>query len=704
MHFALSSRLPLFWLLGAGALCAWPVAPAAAQQASTRRLLNQAERTARHGHPDEAAQKYQQVLLADPNNLEANFGYGSFLLTRKRELETARQCLRKVYDQNPGYNPQLAFRLGQAYHLLSQYAEAVPLFETAVQALRNTPSADDLLEEDGPELKLLDTHHRFSASALLLQSRKELDECRAALAMQQERPQPADVTALTGAVNTTCSEYAPVVNDNGRMLLFSSRRGRTDQPATPKALLPHENIFYALRDEDGGWGAPKEVAKLNTRQHEAPLGFSPDGRNLYLYRDVNGGDIFVAKQSSEGNWTTPAPLGKPINSPYYEPSFCLSPDGKAAFFASDRPDGFGGLDLYITTRQPDGSWSPAFNLGASINTAYDEDSPFLSSDNTTLYFSSRGHNSIGGFDLFRSTTDGPLWSEPLNLGLAVNSPFDELYLTLGASDTEGFFASDRPGRGYKDLYAVRFGKWVPTDSMAPIEPVASLLAPPPASAFAPAPSDISPSTAGIVFALSGKIIDGYSGQALPAELVVVNRTTRQTITVAHNDPSTGRFRVMLPSDGTPYALEIQQPGYMFYSRNVDVPRQLSAEADLKDIALTKLEVGKTLVLNNLYFDYGKATISSRSQPELKRLVELLKTNPQLKIEIGGHTDNKGSAEFNQKLSEQRAASVTKYLQQRGIAAARLRAIGYGLRQPVAANDTEENRQRNRRTELKVLEN
>ena len=692
------------WLLGVGGLSGWSNGPVAAQDGATRRLLKHADHSARRGRANEAAQLYQQVLLAQPNDLEANFGYGSFLLSQKRELETAHQCLRKVYDQNPGYNPQLAFRLGRTMHLSGKYADAVPLLEAAVQALRNTPSADDLMEEDGPELRVLDVNHRFSASALLLQSRKELDECRAAIALQEDRPMPAEVTALGTNVNTLFSEYAPVVNDNGRMLLFSTRRSRDGKPTAGRRTLAHENIFYALRDEEGGWGAPKEVSRLNTRQHEAPLGFSPDGRNLYLYRDVNGGDIFVAKRTGEGTWAAPAPLGKPINSPYYEPSFCLSPDGKAAFFSSDRPDGFGGLDLYISTRQPDGSWSPAFNLGASINTAYDEDSPFLSNDNLTLYFSSRGHNSIGGFDLFRSQTDGPLWSEPQNLGLNVNSPYDELYLTLGESDTEGFFASDRPGGGNKDLFAVRFGKWIPTDSLARIEPVASLLTPPPSTAFTQVISDTGPASEGVMFALSGKVIDGYSGQPLAAELVVINRTTRQTVMVARNEEATGRFRMMLPSDGTPYALEIQRPDYMFYTRNVDVPKQLAAEADLRDITLSKLEVGKTVVLNNLYFDYGKATITARSQPELKRLVDLLKTNAQLKVEIGGHTDNKGSDEFNQRLSEQRAASVTKYLQQRGVAANRLRAIGYGLHQPVAPNDTEANRQRNRRTELKVLEN
>ncbi|MBC7448500.1 MAG: hypothetical protein H7330_10615, partial [Hymenobacteraceae bacterium] len=192
MLVARSSRLFLFWLLSVGGLSAWAVAPAAAQDAATRRLLKTADRAARRGHPGEAAQRYQQVLLAQPNDLEANFTYGSFLLARKRELETARQCLRKVYEKNSSYNPQLAFRLGRAHHLLGQYAEAVPLFEAAVQALRNTPSADDLLEEDGPELRLLDAHHRFSASALLLQSRKELDECRAALELQGVRLPPAE--------------------------------------------------------------------------------------------------------------------------------------------------------------------------------------------------------------------------------------------------------------------------------------------------------------------------------------------------------------------------------------------------------------------------------------------------------------------------------------------------------------------------------
>ncbi len=684
-----------------------PLGTIQAQDRSLRRSLNRAAHLSHRRQFAEAATLYQQALQQQPDNTEANFGYGSMLLSQRRDLEAARACLQKAFDVNPMYNPQLAFRLGRTLHLTGHYTEAIPAFEASIRTLRNTPSVDDLTEDDGPEIRVLDFDHRFSASALLQQSRKELDECQSALALQGNASGPAEVTPLNSAVNTAFSEFAPVVNDNGRMLLFSTRRPRNGttvlEPGRTRPL-PHENIYYALRDEDGQWGIPKEVARLNTHQHEAPLGFSPDGRNLYMYRDVNNGDIFVAKRTGEGTWSAPAPLGKPINSPYYEPSFCLSPDGKAAFFSSDRPEGFGGLDLYISTRQPDGSWSPAFNLGASINTSYDEDAPFITSDNSTLYFASRGHNSIGGFDIFRSHVDGPLWSEPANLGLNVNSPFDDLHLNLGDSDTEGFFSSDRTGGGTKDLYAIRFGKQFPTDSVIrEAEPVAALLNAPPASTFNMAISDTGPASLGVMFALSGKVIDGYSGEPIGVELAVVNRTTRQTVALGRTDAS-GRFRMMLPSDGTPYALEIQQPNYMFYTRNVDVANQLAAEADLRDIALTKLETGKTLLLSNLYFEYGKSAISSRSQPELKRLYELMKTNQKLKIEIGGHTDSKGSAEFNQKLSEQRAQAVTSYLRQRGIPADRLKSIGYGLRQPVAPNDTEVNRQRNRRTELKVLEN
>lgn len=682
-----------------------PLAYAIAQDGDTQSLLRQASRAMRRQHVAEAAALYQKVLQLQADNTEANFGYGSALLQQKKELEAARTALQKAYDLNPQYNPQLAYRLGRAYHLVGRYTEAIPFYEASIKTLRNTPSMDDLMEEDGPELRVLDINYRFSASALLLQSRKEMTECESALALQGRASLPADVTALGASVNTPMSEYAPVANDNGRMLLFASRRAKAGQEVKTGQALPHENIFYALRDQDGQWQAPKEMGRLNTRLHEAPLTFSPDGRNLYLYRDINGGDIFIAKRTGEGTWSDPTPLAKPINTPFYEPSFCLSPDGRVAIFSSDRPDGFGGLDLWISALQPDNTWSPAFNLGASINSPYDEDSPCISFDGKFLYFSSKGHNSIGGFDLFRSQVEGPLWSEPVNLGVNVNSPFDDLYLTLTDNDQEGFFASDRPGAGAKDLFAVRFGKQLPTDSiMREAEPVAAILnVPTTPTTLTVVRGDAGPN-AGVSFALSGKVSDSYSHQALPVEIVIVNRTTRESIVTSRADSATGRFRIMLPSDGTPYALEIQYPDYMFYTRNVDVAKKLSAEVALPDIALAKLEKGATVVLNNLYFDYGKATIAARSQPELKRLHQLLKANPHLKIEIGGHTDNKGTADFNQKLSELRAQSVVRYMLQRGVTSDRLKAIGYGFRQPVAPNTTEAGRQRNRRTELKVLEN
>lgn len=676
---------------------------ARAQDGNAEQLLRRASRAMHRQKLAEAATLYRQVLQIQADNTEANFGYGSALLQQKKDLDAARASLQKTYELNPQYNPQLPYRLGRAHHLTGKYAEAIPFYEASIKTLRNAPSIDDL-EEDGPELRVLDINYRFSASALLLQSRKELVECESAIALQGRASLPADVTPLGATVNTPMSEYAPVVNDNGRMLLFASRRAKVGQEVKPNKPLPHENIFYALRDQDGQWSEPKEMGRLNTKLHEAPLTFSPDGRNLYLYRDVNNGDIFVARRTGEGTWAEPTPMPKPINSPFYEPSFSLSPDGRVAIFASDRPDGFGGLDLWISALQPDNTWSPPFNMGAAINTPYDEDAPSISGDGKFLYFSSKGHNSIGGFDIFRSQVEGPLWSEPINLGVNVNSPFDDLYLTLTDNDQEGFFASDRPGAGAKDLFAVHFGKLMPTDSIARIEPVASIGNP--STEFKPFDivRDISPTTTGILFALSGKVTDSYSHEALPVEVVVVNRTTRQTIVTARADSTSGRFRIMLPSDGTPYALEIQYPDYMFYTRNVDVAKRLSAEVALPDIALAKLEAGATVVLNNLYFDYGKATIAARSQPELKRLYELLKANPHLKIEIGGHTDNKGTADFNQKLSEQRAQSVIRYLVQRGVGAERLKAIGYGFRQPVAPNTTEAGRQRNRRTELKVLAN
>ncbi len=690
-------------------VASWNRVGIAQQVPVTKGTLRTAARLERRGRSVEALAIYQALHAQQPDQPAVSFAYASLLLQQRQQLETARALFARVQEQNPQFNPQLGYRLARTQHLVGQYAEASATYEAAMRGLRNTPSMDDLSEEDGPDIRSLDASHRFSASELILLCRKGVTECQAALAMKTERFQPIEVTPLGGAVNTAQAEYAPVVNENGRMLLFAARRGK--KVPEPDKPLPHENIFYALQDDDGKWAEPHEVGRLNTALHEAPLSLSGDGRNLYLYRDVNGGDIFIAKRGTNGTWSAPTPVGKPVNSPYYEPSFCLSPNGRFAFFASDRPEGFGGLDLYVTMRQPDGSWSPAFNLGPSINTAHDEDAPFINAENSTLYFASRGHNSIGGFDLFRSYIDGAIWTDPINLGPGINTPFDETDLTLDANEQEGYFASNRPGVGGKDLYAVRFGKPLPpeTDDQRPA-PTAMLEAGnPPVNptrnqGTITSAGVTSSDAAGVRFALSGRVLDGNSRQPVLTEVSVINRATRLAVAAAKTDPATGSFRILLPSDGSSYALEIQTSDYMFYTRNIDVASNLAAEANLADIPLTRLETGKTMVLNKISFENNKSIISRRSQPELARLYELLRRNPALRLEIGGHTDSRGGAAYNQKLSEQRARAVARYLNKLGVANTRLKAVGYGMRAPIASNDTEEGRQQNRRTELKVLEN
>ena len=676
-----------------------PLGHTMAQNREAARTIRKANKMAKRGHKVEATNLYWQAVREQPEDAAANFALGSFLLENRINLDAAQQYLGKAYELKPDLHPQLAYRYAQAQHLNRHYAEAIPLYQASMQTLRNTVSLDDALEYEDNDLTL-SAEQQFSASDLIQRCRKQITECESALAMMtQAAPIVAGVSSLGAGINSPYSDHSPVLSDSGRMIFFASRRPKNGDNVKH---LPHEDIYYATRDEDGHWSEPKALASLNTKQHEAPLGLSPDGKEMYLYRDVNGGDILVSSKGKGNSWSKPKSVSNKINSNFFEPSFGISPNGKFGFFSSNRPDGFGGLDIYVTMRQPDGSWSEAFNLGPTINTEFDEDAPFVLDDNT-LYFSSKGHNSIGGFDLFRTTSEGALWATPVNLGTDVNSPFDDIYLSLADNGQEGVFASNRYGNGLgkKDLYAVRFGAAARPDTLES-EPqnVVALVGNEKLSRSGIKEATGEESAANLV-QLTGRVVDAVSAKPVAAT-VQITRRDDSPAAKTEASASSGDFSILLPNDGSSYTIEVRQPGYAFATRRLDIAKGLNAAISLEDFTLTPLATGKAIVLKNMYFNTNEAIINPKSMPELRSVVQMMQQNPDIKVEIGGHTDNVGAADYNQTLSEQRAKAVVAYLETQGIAPHRLKAVGYGMRSPIASNGSDSGRQENRRTELKVL--
>ena len=400
------------------------------------------------------------------------------------------------------------------------------------------------------------------------------------------------------------------------------------------------------------------------------------------------GDNYFSMKQKEG-WTQPMPYPPPINGPYFESDALLSSDGRALFFVSTRPggvgkaylkgelsptEGFGNTDIYVCLKEGDG-WSAPINLGTTINTPFAERTPFLHPDGKTLYFSSGGHNAIGGVDVFKterlSDTDWTQWSKPVNLGKQINTHIDDWGYKITTDGQYAYYAASvSSGRGSADVFRVRLPEVYRPDPVATIRGT----------------------------------ITNTDGKPLDANLVYENLSNQQTVGKLRSDPETGKYFIAIPL-GKNYGYTAEKQDYYPVSRNVDLTKRTTALDTVIDIQLVSIEQiksGQSITINNVFFDFDQSTLKPASKSELTRLAQFMDDNPALVIEVGGHTDNKGTAAYNTKLSKERAESVRQFLINKGIVAQRLKARGYGFEQPVATNDTPEGRAQNRRVEFRVL--
>ncbi|MES2734434.1 MAG: OmpA family protein, partial [Bacteroidota bacterium] len=429
---------------------------------------------------------------------------------------------------------------------------------------------------------------------------------------------------------------------------------------------------------------------------------SPNGKQLFIYKDSKSGDIYASSlvDSVTYQWSKPVSMGDNINSRFQEPSISMTADGKIVFFSSDRPGGLGGLDIYYSRKQSDGTWGVATNLGNTINTPYDEDAPFIHPDGETLYFSSRGHATMGGYDIFRCYFEKDQWTKPENLGYPINTVDDDSYFVLSADNNHGYYASANDGGfGEKDIYVISMPK---RESLNSANVTEIKLAPRIIQAAA-AVKEItivqqvrSPTTI-----LRGTVTDALTKKPLEAKVVLIDNEQNEIVAEITTDVETGNYTVTMPS-GKNYGLTVEKEGYVFHSENYDIPASSGYQEVTLNVGLKKIIVGTRTVLKNIFFDFNKATLKKESTAELQNLIDLLTEVKNLKIELSGHTDNKGVAANNLKLSQKRAKAVVDYLVAKGIAATRLQFKGFGSTKPLAPNKTEAGRQLNRRTEFKII--
>ncbi|MBX3102331.1 MAG: PD40 domain-containing protein [Bacteroidetes bacterium] len=501
-------------------------------------------------------------------------------------------------------------------------------------------------------------------------------------------PVEVRIENVGGSINTPYSDFAPVITTDESILIFTSRR-----PGNKGTIAydnkPYEDI-YISEFRDGNWTPGINIGDpINTGTHDASIALAPDGRTMFIYRDSNKGGIYMTRKKA-GVWSIPQAIEKPIRSKYTERSICMSADERIVIFESDRPGGYGGRDLYYCEKQADGSWGEAVNLGPKINTAFDEDGPFLHPDGQTLYFSSKGHNSMGGYDIFKTTWRADKsFTSPANLGYPINTPDDDIYIVVSASGRTAYYSSAREGGfGDDDIYKI---SWlepkkqdtliaiVPDDDYTPIIPQVNLTL------------------------LKGTVTDAETGKTLSAKLVLVDNEKNDTLSIFETDEETGRYLITLPA-GKNYGITAISEGYLFTSENVTIPKMDGYHEVTKDLQLHRLKVGQKIVLRNIFYDFDKATLRPESVAELQRLLKILGENPRMRIRLLSHTDSKGSDDYNQKLSEARAKSVVSWLIEQGVPMARLEFKGIGESSPIDTNDTEEGRQNNRRTEFEIISN
>ncbi|MEP7219960.1 MAG: OmpA family protein [Bacteroidota bacterium] len=469
-------------------------------------------------------------------------------------------------------------------------------------------------------------------------------------------------------INSSEDDFAPVPLRGGEILIYTS------SSSGPYGGAGKQRIWMAVRTP-GGWGPP--IATGEALSHAKQVGsatLTPDGNFMifaaYKWEDPDQAgsgrtDLYSAELVG-GEWQNIRNLGPEINSSYWDSQPALTPDGRTLYFASDRPGGMGGADIYMS-RKTGAGWSTPVNIGAPINTPEDDLAPTIAPDVKSLFFSSKGHGGVGGFDLFvarGSDPTGARWNTIENLGTPINSEEDDYFFVSLANSQNGYLSSDRGGN--LDIYTV-YPNPFPPEALVTV---------------------------------GGHVIDAATRRPVAADITVTDLSSGEVVATYRTDDRNGDYFVVL-TRGRRYSITAQAPDYIFYSDEYSVRPDAEGKDLKKDIALNRTSGGTTRLL--VFFDFDKSDLQNESKPDLGRAIAFLKANPTINVEIAGHTDSVGDATYNKKLSQDRADAVKLYFVNGGIQGSRISTRGYGESQPTADNATEEGRARNRRVEMRVMD-
>lgn len=592
-----------------------------------------------------AIESFKAAIEKDETFVEPYMLLGDVYMD-KRNYPEAASWIEKAIAINPEFFPGNYMRLAQAYYRTGEYEKA----------LKNIS-------------KYMEYPPRIETSVERSEMLKEFIEVAIELKSKPVEFNPVNIGA---GVNSNWEDYHPTLTVDGERLLFTRKTQRGMYAGRP---LMQEDVYMSTWDKSSNsWGFAQNLGTPvnSSNYNEGAQSISPDGHYLFITicnRDDGMGSCDLYMSKKEGNaWTDPQNLGLPLNSSKWDAHPSLSSDGRTLYFSSARSGGKGKNDIWRSKLDSSGQWGTPEVL--SFNTSGSEITPHIHADGKTLYFSSDGIPNLGGFDLFyvRMDDEGN-FGEPVNLGYPINTHQDEHGLIVDAGGRFAFLASERDGHEKKlDIYTFEL------------------------------PEAVRPE--GVNFA-KGKVFDSEKKIALEANFELIDLSTGEIVVASSSDVRDGTFIMSLPSHKD-YALNVSKEGYLFYSESFHLRDLSSDEHYYLSVPLEPIKSGKKVVLKNVFFETASYDLKKESEVELKKLARLLRANPSLKIEIGGHTDNVGDAAANQRLSQNRAKAVYDYLGKLHIDLTRLSYKGYGENQPIGSNDTEEGRAKNRRTEFKVL--
>ncbi len=586
------------------------------------------------------------------------------------EYDKAIQLLQEAIEKDKKFD-EAYFRLAQIYGVQDKLPLAIQYFEQGLTLAQSASRSKIYLYELAQtELKLghykntIDYSIKFLALEKADQKRivqSTLWKGQAEFAMAHDQDVfDYRITVLSDTVNTFPMQYFPTVTADQSQLIFTARFGG--------ARNENEDLVVSTKNADDSWNRPVSLSdNINTIRREGASTISADGRHLiFTVCGERGCDLFESRRT--GNvWSVPKSLGATVNTPSWDAQPSLSADGSELYFVSDRPGGRGGYDIWYSQLSETG-WAKAVNLGAPINTPFDEISPYIHVNNQTIYIVSNGHPGYGGYDIYMASKKEGAWASPGNMGKPLNDYRDQYSFIVTTDGTTAYYSKEE-GKNRSRLYKIQL------------------------------PVNLIISNKGNV--LKGKVIDAKSKNPLRAHIELFDIQHNQRISAVESDSVTGQYLMVLP-DGAEYALYVSRAMYLFQSLHFNYLQSEDIKPVIHDVSLLPMEKEASVILNNLFFDVDHYELKQQSLTELNEIIKFLEMNESVKIEIIGHTDNSGSESRNQQLSLKRAGSVGEYLKKHGINPLRISQKGYGAQKPIKPNVSEENRKLNRRIEFRIL--